>query len=1344
MSAPPTLKAIFGRRAENLRRFEGFHTGLRDLLAERAFDFGGQAVTLGEYLRRCEADGSPGGDEQSVVDHLMRRLLGVLGYQDGDLAQNRRLPGQRARSVPDFTVRVAEFLPRVAVFVVEDKATTVRDLSAPARVSGRDESPIQQLRRYACSGAVHARSGLLCNGWTLEGWSFGGDADTRVVMIDLHALSLEVDTTPAEPIADRWKSALLALWMRFSRRAFEDAAADLRESSAVPSLPVEEIKAINERFSATRRTAAIEQVLDGYLERVWREGALDIAESSEILVDALRALIDEFADDVRHQLDEALTRDEDVQRAVRQAEDKADVAAARQKLALLRHRFDRTEDQFAAQCLAPIDAWCAEPRPGGVTEIAARVCKDLGRHVRIVARKAGEQRTLLGVVEVVGARKGGEDADAAAQRSQALGALEQAIRDVCKSAAEARAARQALETEHRASLAAARAWSEWEPRVSSSVMVGATPEMLRAEFARQTAYVFVVRLLLVRICEDKGLFARKLSDGGLVRWQEDAARYLDYASGRSYEYVTRMAYECAQNVYAHFYGASGVFDWYRMDDKILLRALVVLNAFNLERIDTDIIGTVYGRYLKEGKHEQGRYYTARPLVRAILDRAGYVRGAIADKRIGDLACGSGSFLVEACRRLLDGFREADGTIPTSRVETALEEIRRSLYGIDLNPFACYLAETNLLIQVLDLVRQAKEAGVSIVVERFSIHCADSLLVSRDLADSPALARVLFPPDAVDAELIKARAGDFAGGFDFLVGNPPYVRADEGEGIVPYRRRVEDESWFETQHLKWDLYIPFVEQYLRLLADGPEARCCLVTIESLGTAPYAAKLRAKLTEQATVHDVLFTEKLKLFADAKWQDNIVFSFSRGAPPPGHVVEREIARGFTDDGSISAEPLDRMSHGEATADRIFNRRRQVSLDLAKTAPLEELCYVSKGMVLHANEKIATGEIVRVPAAYDPARFGEELVEDLGDQGKRIRHKPFSGDALVSARRDDLHGRPHVGSREVRRGGFGPCRWIEYGEAGRCPSRVDRPTFPELYDRAKLMIGAFTGAAVDEGKGDGFLVVSDMVRVAVRWCLLEDLRNRSLTESRKALGDRYDPKRSERVSEWYLCALVLSDPVQRWLHANRRSMKDHVYPEDIKAIPVKLLTPKQQQPFIDLAKERHHLWSEIIDLEERGFGKNGELPVWEVVKAFRKANPKLRFWRLVHAATSDVLKIDQPFWQTPLRGLRSHGDALLLKRETAGRLGAAVKTDREDVARVFARLLSALPATYLERENIDEVPATTEGLLALGRFLDEQAREVAARYARIEEIDAAIDRRAWRLYRPTVAGAGSEEEED
>src|SRR5262249_9874159 len=121
--------------------------------------------------------------------------------------------------------------------------------------------------------------------------------------------------------------------------------------------------------------------------------------------------------------------------------------------------------------------------------------------------------------------------------------------------------------------------------------------------------------------------------------------------------------------------------------------------------------------------------------------------------------------------------------------------------------------------------------------------------------------------------------------------------------------------------------------------------------------------------------------------------------------------------------------------------------------------------------------------------------------------------------------------------------------------------------------------------------------VRIALRWCDLEDVENDTLREARAALKEakRYHPETSGEFSEWYLCALALSEPIQKWLHANKRSMKDDVYPEDIKAIPIKHLSLEAQQPYVDLAQERHRLWAELTELEAQGYqiGRNIKIPV-------------------------------------------------------------------------------------------------------------------------------------------------------
>src|SRR5205807_2343840 len=65
-------------------------------------------------------------------------------------------------------------------------------------------------------------------------------------------------------------------------------------------------------------------------------------------------------------------------------------------------------------------------------------------------------------------------------------------------------------------------YSVWKSLVHETMLGGLNEDQSREEFALQAAYVVTIRLLLIRICEDKEIFPHRfLSDGGLQHWQED-------------------------------------------------------------------------------------------------------------------------------------------------------------------------------------------------------------------------------------------------------------------------------------------------------------------------------------------------------------------------------------------------------------------------------------------------------------------------------------------------------------------------------------------------------------------------------------------------------------------------------------------------------------------------------------------------------------------------------------------------------------------------------------------------------------------------------------------------------
>ncbi|MEZ5257871.1 MAG: DNA methyltransferase [Ilumatobacteraceae bacterium] len=134
--------------------------------------------------------------------------------------------------------------------------------------------------------------------------------------------------------------------------------------------------------------------------------------------------------------------------------------------------------------------------------------------------------------------------------------------------------------------------------------------------------------------------------------------------------------------------------------------------------------------------------------------------------ICDPACGSGAFLVQACRYLAAHLVEArliEGAIsePTEDeyVRARREVAERCLHGVDINPMACEMAKLSLWLTTL-----AKDKPFSFLDH--AIKCGDALLGITDLrqltrydlrtSDRHAAAQLLDAADEIDLVIEQAR------------------------------------------------------------------------------------------------------------------------------------------------------------------------------------------------------------------------------------------------------------------------------------------------------------------------------------------------------------------------------------------------------------------------------------------------------------------------------------------------------------------------------------------------------------------------------------------------------------
>lgn len=159
--------------------------------------------------------------------------------------------------------------------------------------------------------------------------------------------------------------------------------------------------------------------------------------------------------------------------------------------------------------------------------------------------------------------------------------------------------------------------------------------------------------------------------------------------------------------------------------KLLLSTLANYSLLTLD-VDPDttrdLLKKLYQRLMpKELRHNLGEYYTPDWLAERLLNmlEGGKFKGD-PDKRILDPACGSGTFLVLAIKKIREYART--NKIPETRV---LEKILSNVVGFDLNPLAVISARTNYLLALGELLKY-RAGEISIPV-----YLCDSILTPQE-------------------------------------------------------------------------------------------------------------------------------------------------------------------------------------------------------------------------------------------------------------------------------------------------------------------------------------------------------------------------------------------------------------------------------------------------------------------------------------------------------------------------------------------------------------------------------------------------------------------------------------
>lgn len=176
-----------------------------------------------------------------------------------------------------------------------------------------------------------------------------------------------------------------------------------------------------------------------------------------------------------------------------------------------------------------------------------------------------------------------------------------------------------------------------------------------------------------------------------------------------------------------------------------------------------------------GVEERGAIFTRNEVVEFILDLVGYTPDKpLHTMRLLEPSFGGGDFLLAAVARLLSAARAHEAV--------SLAALKGAIRAVEVHQ-ATFVATRARLAVLL------RESGLSLAD-------AETLCASWLVSDDFLLTEI-------------------DGSFDYVIGNPPYVRQELLSDVLigEYRRR------YATVYDRADIYIPFIERSLQLLSEG---------------------------------------------------------------------------------------------------------------------------------------------------------------------------------------------------------------------------------------------------------------------------------------------------------------------------------------------------------------------------------------------------------------------------------------------------------------------------------------------------------------------------------------------